>query len=326
MSLTRIKNELRNHGDMKALALQAEKGDVTAQLYLGICYKFGIQRPIDSTEAIRLLTRAAESGNTLAECCLGICYLEMGDLRYIDQGLQLLNAAAEKGDEDAQVFLGFLYLYDYSPVPKDISKAVYFLEMAASQNNLFCKMVLADIHLMPGSDGSLQDQKEICNVSDARETAKWYGLAIENGFDDASRHLWSLFERYPTDPEIMYRAAMGCDSIEAKQAVNNLAIKQPDIFDELAVADSLSDLKEILSPDSFHIVEKRRQHYALAIKNELSVCTPLPQDLYPGVIENLLPASDVMSFFKKPSQNRDQNQGGQRESLEHGALHCHPGI
>jgi TPR repeat protein len=344
MSLERIKNELQNHGYEKALAIQAEKDDVTAQLYLGICYKYGIQRPKNLIEAIRLFTLAAEAGNITAECCLGISYLDESDLRVRnkDKALELLHSAANKGDEDAQAFLGVIYNNGLTDVAKDITKAIHFLKMGVAQNNLICKVNLASIHIMRRFDGFPQDQKEGFTLAksaadqgeplamsllgncyrdgfgvpiDAKEASKWYSLSIQNG-NDVGGYLWNLFECHPDVPEIIYRAAKGCASIEAKQSLNQLAIQQPHIFDDLAVADSLADLKGILSTESFHIVEKRRNDYALTIKNELSSYTPLSQDIHPEVISHLLPSSDVVSFFKRQPHDLEKNQFAQNKSLE----------
>ena len=58
-----------------ALRAQAEQGDATAQLFLGITYSEGRGVPQDDAEAARWYRLAAEQGNTGAQISLGFKYL-----------------------------------------------------------------------------------------------------------------------------------------------------------------------------------------------------------------------------------------------------------
>ncbi len=344
MSLERIKYELKNNYDVTALEMDAQKGDVTAQVYLGICYVSGIKRPKNLMEGIRLFKLAVESGNALAEFCLGSCYVFEPNLKdHRIKGFDLLYSAAKKGNGDALVILGMSYFRGLPDVPKDIRKAVIFLKVSSTQNNLQAKNVLGYIY-MAGCDGFPKDEMKgfgliksaaeqgdplamrqvgLCYdegfkelPSNPQEASKWYSLAIQNGYTNAIRDLYTLFEKNDANPEIIYRTAKLCAAPKAIKALSMLAIQKPNIFNELAVADSLSDLKSMLSPECLAIVEKRRKEYALSIKNKLS-STPIVQAIYPEIISYLLPSSDVSLFFKRQSQRSDKNQADESH-VSHG--------
>ncbi len=61
----------RAYKEFKALA---ERGNASAQYYLGIMYDYGRGVPKDDTEAAKWYCKAAEQGNRFAQLFLGIMY------------------------------------------------------------------------------------------------------------------------------------------------------------------------------------------------------------------------------------------------------------
>lgn len=121
------KEEVRKDLDMELVAyyrLDAERGEVEAQRYLGWAYLFGKGVPRDYKEAVYWYRKAADQGDADAQNSLGFIYYRGGDgvLRDYRKAAFWYRKAAEQGLGWAQSNLGLLYVLGHG-VPKDFVQA-----------------------------------------------------------------------------------------------------------------------------------------------------------------------------------------------------------
>ncbi|NMD88615.1 sel1 repeat family protein [Victivallis vadensis] len=114
----------------------AEQGYADAQLRLGIQYFSGegIARNLES--AIKWLQKAVDQDNFTAQYILGLLYMrgEGGDEDF-SRGIKLIQRSAEQGCAPAQYELGTCYA-EGNGIEKNLIQAQYWLELAATQNNM----------------------------------------------------------------------------------------------------------------------------------------------------------------------------------------------
>lgn len=113
------------------LSRSAVNGDVTAQFYLGLCYR--LQK--DYVGSNIWLLQAAKQGDAPAEYFLGSAYLYG---RGVTQNYVTADAwffkAAEQGYTAAECNLGINYYHGYG-APKNSKLAIYWLKKAADQGD-----------------------------------------------------------------------------------------------------------------------------------------------------------------------------------------------
>jgi hypothetical protein len=111
----------------------AEQGDSEAQLALGVFYEVGEVVPQDDVEAVKWFRASAKQEN--ANGCFKLaqmCANGRGGLPKDEaKALELFKKSAELGSAFGQALLGILYL-DGNGVPKDATKAIYWLEKSAA--------------------------------------------------------------------------------------------------------------------------------------------------------------------------------------------------
>jgi len=94
---------------LKKFKALAEKGDASAQFYLGVIFYEGNGVPKDYKEAVKWYRMAAEQGYTSAQHNLGIMYaISKGVAKDYVLSYKWLNLASSRGDEDSRKALDSL--------------------------------------------------------------------------------------------------------------------------------------------------------------------------------------------------------------------------
>lgn len=121
----------------KEMRRQAEQGDVTAQLRLGICYDNGLGVAENNAEAVKWFRRAAEQGDKRGQYFLGVKYAKgEGVAESIAEAVKWYRLAAEQGHWSAQTDLGEAY-FKGDGVPKSKVDAYFWWNLAAADDNAF---------------------------------------------------------------------------------------------------------------------------------------------------------------------------------------------
>jgi len=107
------------------------RGDVVAQVNLGVCYLKGIGVGRDEVRAVGIFQQAADAGSTVAKRLLGVAYSDgVGVAKDEVRAAQLFATAAEEGDPAASFFLGHRRWYGLG-VPQDKALALQHFTVAA---------------------------------------------------------------------------------------------------------------------------------------------------------------------------------------------------
>jgi uncharacterized protein len=118
---------------LKKLEPLADRGNVDAQVRLGIIYRNGWGVPVDYVKAVKWYRLAADQGNAQAQFDLGDLYAE-GQGVAVDYAemVKLHLRSGEQGYLDAQDVLGYMYAYGVG-VPVDYIKAYLWWDLAAAR-------------------------------------------------------------------------------------------------------------------------------------------------------------------------------------------------
>ena len=81
--------------------------------------------------------------------------------RDIEKALSFLQLSADQGNQFAQYQLGRLYLGENEDIPKDIEKALSFLQLSADQGNQFAQYQLGKLYLGKDEDTPKDTQKAL---------------------------------------------------------------------------------------------------------------------------------------------------------------------
>lgn len=129
--------------------LQAEKGDVKAQLGLGqLHYQGGRGVEQDHQRALNYFLRAADAGDAHAMAFLGKMYLEGSEAVPQDNAtaFQYFKAAADRNNPVGQAGLGLMYLHGRH-VEKDVNKAFQYFNSAADRGWVDGHLQLGNMYL-----------------------------------------------------------------------------------------------------------------------------------------------------------------------------------
>lgn len=110
----------------------ANSGFVSAQVWLGDCYRLGCGKDKYQGAALKWYEKAATKGNVEAMFWAGMLGINQ---KNNTQAIQWLSTAAEKGNAEAQYVLGKAY-YEGTVVPKNATKAISLVKQAASQSHV----------------------------------------------------------------------------------------------------------------------------------------------------------------------------------------------
>jgi len=177
----RLQDEAENPGQSSGVLdsdlisyyqLQAEKGDVKAQLGLGqLHYQGGRGVEQDHQRALNYFLRAADAGDAHAMAFLGKMYLEGSDAVPQDNAtaFQYFKAAADRNNPVGQAGLGLMYLHGRH-VDKDVNKAFQYFNSAADKGWVDGHLQLGNMYL--AGTGVRRDYKL---------AIKYYNLASQAG-------------------------------------------------------------------------------------------------------------------------------------------------
>jgi len=161
----------------------AEGGDVEAQAYLGLHYKYKDPNPERSNH---WLERAAEGGSAEAQASLGLDHMGgfNGRPRNRELGLEWVHKGAHGGDAMAQSLLGWEYLHD--PTMRNTETALFWLERAVRQGHAPSMTVLGRCYMQGMSkdfshDDGLKLIIKAAELGDASAKEELEGIYRERG-------------------------------------------------------------------------------------------------------------------------------------------------
>ena len=135
------------------LSLEEKSRDDKLWYRLGQMNMAGIGTAVNLEAAKLYFNRSAGYGNTDAEYGLGCLYANPDFSEYnIPKSIEHFFKAAEAQNQFAQYQLGKLYLGENEDIPKDIEKALSFLQLSADQGNQFAQYQLGRLYLGENED------------------------------------------------------------------------------------------------------------------------------------------------------------------------------
>lgn len=156
----------------------SEKGDVNAQVELGLRYRLGIGVQENQKEAERWLLIASEQNNSLAEYNLAFLYFAKRDVK---TAIKWIHKAANNGFTEAQNFLGNLYV-NGKAIPSDYSQAIKWFQLAANKGNINSMNSIGLMYL-----------KGMGLEQNYQSAAAWFEKAAMLGQEASQRHLGNLY-------------------------------------------------------------------------------------------------------------------------------------
>ncbi len=149
----------KNIADLK---INAEHGDVNAQIELGLAYYEGREVPQDKKLAADWFLKAAEQNNISAQHYMGWMYARAdGVKKNIEKAIYWYTKAAEQGHVDSQINLANIYMKGEG-IKKDFAKAHKWYQQAANTGNQHAQFELAIMYLMgEGVDKNIPKAKEL---------------------------------------------------------------------------------------------------------------------------------------------------------------------
>lgn len=119
---------------LKWLVASAAKGNGTAMLSLGWAYEDGVGVEVDLPTARQWYIRAADAGDIEALFQLGRFYaMGLGGAKNIDEAINAYEIAAKSGHGRAMFQLAKIYGGDGETRPRDLTKALRWLELSADK-------------------------------------------------------------------------------------------------------------------------------------------------------------------------------------------------
>ena len=156
----------------------AERGDVTAQVTVGLAYREGIGASQDYYKAFEWFKKAAEQGEAEAQSHLGHLYENgYGVEKNENKAVEWYLKSANQGYANAQYNIGVMYYFG-AGVPKNITEAVKWFLKSANQGYANAQYNLGTLYKQ--GNGVAQNSKE---------SFKWFKKAAEQGDVDAQAEL-----------------------------------------------------------------------------------------------------------------------------------------
>ena len=166
---------------LRACRAEAEAGDASCQIWLGILYADGAGVTRDAATAAGWFRRAAEQGNGVAAYNLARAYQHgEGVAKDLAAAKKWARQAADQGIPHAQLQLGLVIL----EADNDMKAALPWFKLAAAQG----------IPMAQAFVGVAYEEGEGARRN-YRSAVKWYEVAAEHGDSLAASHLASLYER-----------------------------------------------------------------------------------------------------------------------------------
>lgn len=168
---------------MNLMMIAAEKGDPSAQCYIGLMFRDGSSTlPRDPEKSLFWIKKSAEQGNEIAIEEMGMKYYEgFGVEQDYAEALKWLKLAAQKGKSSAYSSIGIMYR-DGQGVDPDLTLAEENFKKGAAAGNSYSTFLLA--RLYGHYADPLQPQKAL----------KWYERASEMGSHRATEYLMTAYK------------------------------------------------------------------------------------------------------------------------------------
>ena len=177
------------------LSLEEKSRDDKLWYRLGQMNMAGIGTAVNLEAAKLYFNRSAGYGNTDAEYGLGCLYANPDFSEYnIPKSIEHFFKAAEAQNQFAQYQLGRLYLGENEDIPRDIEKALSFLQLSADQGNQFALYQLGRLYFH-GDEGIPKDMdKALFYLQASAELGNEYAQSfldyIERGYQPISNLLY----------------------------------------------------------------------------------------------------------------------------------------
>lgn len=189
-------------GEMEAakkISLAAEKGDVKAQIALGLMYEKGKSVRANNAVALKWFRSAAESGDAEAQYELGKKYQRD---RNGNKAMQYLRLAAAQGHAEAMYLIGWTYEYGSLGIKQSMAKAVEWHGRAAEQGHDDAKRRLRELKeaeplLLAAKKGDAEAQGKLGQMYRRRndaEAVKWLKRAAAQGDIRAMNELGDMYQ------------------------------------------------------------------------------------------------------------------------------------
>lgn len=180
---------------MKWYTLAAQKGFLSAQYNLGLCYYV----ELNFTEAVKWFTLAAEKGHSKSQYRLAICYHNgQGVDKNIKEAKKWCTLAAHNRYAAAQNWLGFWYQYG-EKVEQNLEEALKWYTLAAWQGHSGAQLNIGLCYRH--GDGVEKNLKEAVN---------WYTKAAEASPTVAHNNLGELYLTEGDYESAIYHFHMSC--------------------------------------------------------------------------------------------------------------------
>ena len=112
----------------------AEKGDIEAQSYLGLCYLEGFGVEKDRDRAIEYFRMAGEQGSGEAQFAIGMMYVQE---KRLDEAVDWFRKAAGNDSYEAMLFMGRIYENGMDDIKPDKAEAEKWYKMAEAGTDPF---------------------------------------------------------------------------------------------------------------------------------------------------------------------------------------------
>ncbi len=160
---------------------EAEKGNASAQFYMGVVHEYGYAGETDAVKAVEWYRKAAEQGHPGAQTFLGFALLAgSGIAKDPEQAVVWFRKAAEKGNPEAQQNLGRC-LFSGEGCKKNEQEAVSWYRKAAEQGEASAMFNLGACY-MEGTGVK----------KDVTEATKWFKKAASLGHERSAKILEKL--------------------------------------------------------------------------------------------------------------------------------------
>ena len=173
--------ESRSNSD--STVISAQKGNIDAQVALGLAYLTGDGRSINEPEAFRWFKLAEKDGSEEASVYLAsMYYYGQGTKRNYEEAFKRFNRAAESGNGLAQFNLHTMYDVGYG-VLVDKEKALYWLKKSAESGFTRAQSKLGMLYKTGGGLVNRNLQKAI----------EWLHRAADNGDKEGQFQLAKIY-------------------------------------------------------------------------------------------------------------------------------------
>ncbi len=195
----------------KWFQMAGERGHVSAQCWLGICYERGHGVPQDFNEAAKWFQKAASQGNAFSQFLLGLsCLTGRGIKQDCTQAVIWFRKAAEQENDSAKFQLGFCYEHGLG-VEINSAQAVKWYGDAAKQGNKDAAEKLKGL-LSKASTLTPNKRKEIVASPNQAETSSAKSSAPQNSTHMKPANLGIIFAKLIA--AVLLFAALGLQTFD----------------------------------------------------------------------------------------------------------------